>query len=677
MKLIDINKIYHNKLEDVQVFENLNADFPQSGFILISGDSGMGKSTLFNIIAGIDKDYQGTVESNEKIEYLNQQIILYENLTVNENLNIVDDNQTLIDDMLEKFDLMSLKNHKVKKLSNGEKRRVQIIRSLMTQPEILLCDEPSASLDYDNALLVLKLLRTVSETTTVLVTTHDQELFLPYIDSLYEIKDKKLICTKKHEDILVICKETQEVSRNFSRYIQVCLMNMKAHLSTNIITVFLLTCMIISMYSCFYYTNKSNEELAKQKWYYSSNLIQNVPKYKMQGTPEKGYIFLEFDIFHFEQLQEVLRKYDSIVGYTLQRDYWDYDPRYQSNSEYTKGLQSYLYDNLLDEPYTVYSGPKTTFAVLSELDNSRNNIFNHEAHAFMYNILRQEDLLIQIGQFPTSKNEVVLGKELAKKYQDKFALKDLNQLIGKTIDLDMENNAIDLLNVRGKVSISVKVVGISSFENYFENRIYFGNNGFFELLAEEYQYDKDEVCYYVMKFLVDPMSNCDGLLKDLNDKEWIRNDTFEVFSDKDSVYEQNFQMIMINSTMVVIASLILILISFAGLIVNKLYFKKQYIKENMILKQYHYENMKVECLSNIMIAVFATVVSLAVIPLLIMLLNVLSQMIANYDLLTLNIKHLMMCSFVVDVIYLLLMTFISRIVLKKYACRKKYLEIVG
>lgn len=666
MKLIHIHKVYHNKLEDVQVFEDLNASFPHTGFILISGDSGTGKSTLFNIIAGIDKDYQGTVECHENIEYLNQQIILYENLSVNDNFMLVDDQQSFVDEMLEKFDLISLKNEKVKKLSNGEKRRIQIIRSLMTQPEILLCDEPTASLDYDNALLVLELLQKISKTTTVLVTTHDQELFLPYIDSLYEIRDKKLICVQKQEDSIIHHQETHKLSRTFSRYIQTCLLNMKAHLSTNIITIFLLICMIIATYSCLYYTDQSNEELIKQKWYYSSNLIQNIPKYKMEGTVEKGYIYLNFDIFYTDHLQEILDKYDCIIGYTLQRDYCDYDPRYQTNPKYSKGLKPYTYNYSSEEQSIIYSGPQTTFALLNDLNGNENNMFNHDAQAFMYNIIDKKDLLIEVGRFPSSDNEIVLGKELAKRYQEKFDLENINELIGKTIDLDMEKVDFGFIRTRGKITIPVKIVGISAFENCFENRIYFQNDGFFNLLADAYDYDKDEVCYYVMKFLVDPTQDYDELLEDLNDKEWVKNDTFEVFNDKDSIYEKSSQVIMINSTMVIIASIILIIILFVGLIVNKLYFKKQFIKENMILKQYHYNNMKIEWLSNMMIIMIVIVLSIIMIPILITIINVISQFISDYHLLTFDLSKLVLCSFIVCIGYIILMSIITAIILKSH-----------
>ena len=86
MKLTGINKTYHNKHNEVCVFQNLTLKFPNHGCITIYGESGSGKTTLFQIIAGLDKDYEGVIENNHKIEYLFQEIELFENLSVYDNL---------------------------------------------------------------------------------------------------------------------------------------------------------------------------------------------------------------------------------------------------------------------------------------------------------------------------------------------------------------------------------------------------------------------------------------------------------------------------------------------------------------------------------------------------------------------------------------------------------------
>ena len=118
MKLCNINKTYHNKNNTVVVFQNLNLELPTHGCITIYGESGSGKTTLFELIAGIDKDYEGTVENDKRVEYLFQEIELFENLSVCDNLLFATSDHNEINELLKKFDMTDLIHQKVKKLSN-------------------------------------------------------------------------------------------------------------------------------------------------------------------------------------------------------------------------------------------------------------------------------------------------------------------------------------------------------------------------------------------------------------------------------------------------------------------------------------------------------------------------------------------------------------------------------
>ena len=88
--------------------------------------------------------------------------MLFESLSVFDNLTLVASTNKVIH-ILKEFQMLNYKDKIVKQLSNGQKKRVQIMRSLLVEPDILLCDEPTAALDYENSQFVLEMLSVISQ----------------------------------------------------------------------------------------------------------------------------------------------------------------------------------------------------------------------------------------------------------------------------------------------------------------------------------------------------------------------------------------------------------------------------------------------------------------------------------------------------------------------------------
>ena len=183
MKLTDIRKTYHNRNNDVQALKGITLDLSSNGITVILGPSGCGKTTLMNIIAG-RSDYEGTIENVPEFDYLTQEFNLFEDMTVLDNLLLVSDDRDDIDHYLNEFSLEEQKNRKVKKLSNGQKKRVQFIRALLHQPGLLLCDEPTAALDHDNTELLMEELKKLSDHIQIILVTHDILLSKQYADRI-------------------------------------------------------------------------------------------------------------------------------------------------------------------------------------------------------------------------------------------------------------------------------------------------------------------------------------------------------------------------------------------------------------------------------------------------------------------------------------------------------------
>ncbi len=215
VKLQNIKKSFIDANKKLEVLKDVNLDIHQGEFVYITGASGCGKSTLLHLIGLLDKPSSGSlsilnkgvssIKSVERFRNINmgfvfQSHFLLEDFTALENIMI----PLLIQNvskkeakeralnMLKIIGLEDRKNHLPRKLSGGEEQRIAIARAIVTNPKILIADEPTGNLDQENSLLVMDLIRKLnSEGLTVVLVTHD--LSLPReVDSHYTLIDGKL-----------------------------------------------------------------------------------------------------------------------------------------------------------------------------------------------------------------------------------------------------------------------------------------------------------------------------------------------------------------------------------------------------------------------------------------------------------------------------------------------------
>lgn len=226
--LNSINKTYKRKSKTINVLKDINLTLDDTGLVILKGKSGAGKTTLLNIIYGIEKQSGGEVLFNDRsndmlnssFSYMFQDSNLFANLTVLDNINIYKEvDELYLEGLMKKLDITHLKNKKVKNLSGGEKRRISLLRALIKEPSILLCDEPTASLDKENSKIVYNILHEYSKDHLVIVSNHDEDLFAKY-DMLIELEDGSISkvkgCTYKKDD-LIDNKMTKELDDKFIR----------------------------------------------------------------------------------------------------------------------------------------------------------------------------------------------------------------------------------------------------------------------------------------------------------------------------------------------------------------------------------------------------------------------------------------------------------------------------
>ncbi len=186
------NKTYPNA--SASTIANLDLTLQSGEFICLVGASGCGKTTLLNIIANLDNDYDGEIlvgthRSHPKIGYIFQNPRLLPWRTVRENIELALTDRktpTVVDGLLETMQLTSVQHEYPERLSVGMSRRVSIIRAFAINPELLLMDEPFVSLDPPTARQVRELLLTLWQQRphTVLFVTHDLREAIALADRL-------------------------------------------------------------------------------------------------------------------------------------------------------------------------------------------------------------------------------------------------------------------------------------------------------------------------------------------------------------------------------------------------------------------------------------------------------------------------------------------------------------
>ena len=183
---IDLKKTFRKKGQGpVEVLKGVNFSVYPGEKVAIVGRSGAGKSTLLNILGGLLKPTSGTVTRPKNIGFVFQQYHLMPELTVWENVMLPTmtgrlppaDYAARASELLEKAGLSARRKHLPSELSGGEQQRTAVVRALVTQPELVLADEPTGNLDAMTGADILRMLADLSRGTGVslVLVTHSPE----------------------------------------------------------------------------------------------------------------------------------------------------------------------------------------------------------------------------------------------------------------------------------------------------------------------------------------------------------------------------------------------------------------------------------------------------------------------------------------------------------------------
>ena len=258
------------------ILNDVSFTLNDKGFYFIIGKSGCGKSTLLNILMGLMKPDKGEVlfegrdiskfSASELSEFLKNDIgiifqsyNLFNGYTVKENLKVASsikgvDEEEKVNSLLLRYGLLDKEDSLVDKLSGGEKQRLCLVRSLISSPKILFCDEPTGALDKLNSIQLMDELRVLSKKLLVVCVSHNSELYNTYVDGIIYLSNGHIKVSHRHESSSLIKEDKKGKEERLKSKIPgvISSRNMKKNFKYNVINAisagFSLFLMVISLF---------------------------------------------------------------------------------------------------------------------------------------------------------------------------------------------------------------------------------------------------------------------------------------------------------------------------------------------------------------------------------------------------------------------------------------------
>ncbi len=475
IKIENIEKKY-----DKKIINNINYEFESGNIYVIKGVSGCGKTTLLNILGGIEDDYEGNVEidgkkcSSDDIKsvsgYVFQYSLLLSSITIRENLLLIKNDNVLVEELCKKFGIEELLNNYPDQLSGGERQRVSIVRALLKMPKILIMDEPTASLDEMNSKKVAEFTSGLkSDDMIVIIATHE-----PYFD---ECADE--IISLEYGNISDVQKLNDNNNQHMDSGIKPLDKDSEKETDKRIVKRY--------KFSDFRYNFKRNRK--------NLRFFSLIP-----------YILMFLLVFATSTVQNSFEKeYIRNIVNSYPLDGFDISASELESFEYKNNV--YIYERY------EFSDNDITAVYLGKENDS---------------VLAIEGML-EYGDFPQSDNEVIISGELALSLNSDN--KTLDDLLGTEIEFLNEKFVISgILYAFDEKTRSEQAVG--DFDSYFKSDIYYRdleNNVIF-------------IPYETIKTMGEPIetqnmrAGYDGLYNDINVVNALRkalvNNVINIFDSK-------------------------------------------------------------------------------------------------------------------------------------------------
>ena len=338
-ELNDVSRFYLIGKKKKYVLKDVTLSLPDHGLVTILGKSGSGKSTLLNLLGKIDNPSGGKIYfNNEDInKYKEKKISQFHSQCVGfifQHYHLLDKQTALYNVMLpalisgksyqtakEEATILlnefgideSLYKKKCADLSGGERERIAVLRSFINKPLVLLADEPTGALDKTNSVLVMESLKKISQTSLVILVTHNNKLARDYSDRILYMHDGKIVKDERIKDIFNPKDKIaiEKTKTNYAWLNQIVNSNFIKRFKRNIFSILALVVGLVSCMLIIGFSNGKEQSIIKsmQKQFdYGSASINKENKIK---NPDSPITLIQTIRPSQEEIQELSNAYDS------------------------------------------------------------------------------------------------------------------------------------------------------------------------------------------------------------------------------------------------------------------------------------------------------------------------------------------------------------------------------
>lgn len=668
MKVTNISKTYHNKHSVVLALDHLSLEINHAGITAIVGSSGCGKTTLLHILSGQDMDFEGERSVDGTIEIIEQDIMLFEAMSVQDNLRMVADNIEEITHLLKRFKMTNHAREKVKKLSIGQKKRVQLMRSLLNRPDYLLCDEPTAALDHDNAEIVMQMLKEISKSISVIVVTHDIDLVECYADQIVFMKKGNIERTEiRHKREILTPEAHSSIRKSLKRHGFTFIKSFSARIGEQILCSVLVFVLSLSMFGTFLFDSVSQTVDEREKWRTGSNILTPQPNKgnNIFRGDEENIVELEYssgsfyyDLYSDDDIQLVKDNIPEVIGYrcgwnvSLYSQYGSWLPRISYNQAvdligkadaevretgrdytdfelYVKGrLESLAKEeqqNLEKFYITDFSNQNKINNQTSVLREDASLLFapllRENSNVRLYQIFDHSKLPVQYGRWMEQDDEIVVPYDVAVQIQKVEAMSSPEEVLGITCSASLPRrtgNEIGGTYESQKVA-SFTIVGITYYGNDSESLIFLREGAWDKLRAAFYGFQED-VNYQYVDFIIDAKTDSQTIIERLDELLDSSESHFVTKATSSSV-EEEYQ----NTVVFYVFIISICICMVAILIISHLVVRKREKKESALLRWYGYHPFLIALLRVLCIFLVVGIIQVLFFPTISKILNQLAS----------------------------------------------------
>ncbi len=444
LKLSGVTKKYPTKNGEKIVLENLNLNLDNKGLVCVLGSSGCGKTTLLNLIGGLDGDFSGEIlfggnnlscfSMQELDEYRNSQVgfvfqnsYLIGNMTIRENVQLSlklarQKDLSAVDTILEKMGVLDLADKYPHEISGGERQRVSIARAIINQPSIILADEPTGALDLQNSRAVMSHLKELSKECLVVVVTHNDKLAEEFADRILRLENGTMVYDSCTCDAQTDERYSPRKTGGLNAFsaLQVSFRNLWSQkMRTALVTIVQLVsvfaiCLVLTLSSWFMYFVNDTERNLHYTYPVTAGQSLNYMDIFNSVTTDDAKEILANNQVHLDKT--ILNLYQSVSTlFELDEAYMDYIAQLDNglyaftNYNYGYNFHANFFTKIDDDMPFVTS----VDYILNQFAENDDTVSAFFQYANPFNVLPSNyqsliDGCDVIGQLPTGKNDLVL-----------------------------------------------------------------------------------------------------------------------------------------------------------------------------------------------------------------------------------------------------------------------------